>query len=673
LPRYQNIFSEINNKSGSHILIPTTFTEHSVREEQYPSQFPNTMNLKGPGLQKSSDGNDVDYSSMKSENIFPICATIQVESHRKNSSGVPRNKFTTDQVCQFSMSKADHSAKKLAYQIPTNGTASKHATVDSKGQYESLDMDLTIETSKTGENVTPVLVTSEKTSYSERTDKNRISSQRFQCRTKPTIAVENLSQIIKMRTSVESPCDGPITLSSSDKNIRSFIVAFSNVAKKEDMLIQKRISKSSNSTHFENEETRENISSCSSLPSPSLRRPTSSSGLTLSAFRRPEVSVRLTDCPVDSYIHQTYHVNRVLGHGASSTVRLAIRRSDGKKFAVKCIPKYTILREKHRLDELALLKALQHPNIVSLIDVFETENEIQLVMEYCPGGELFDAVLGKKNLALHGCSSNYCGYSEKDAAKIISSLLRALRYLHFLGIVHRDVKPENILLMSSEDGETDVKLSDFGTARVLHPQGLPIVMGTPRYGPFLPDEESDVSSNNVFSENPRKRSRAYSRVGSDFYVAPEVHSGKGYDTSADLYSLGVTMYIILFGRFPSMPFEISSANDMHWKHISAEAKDLLQALLESNPARRITAAKALHHDWIVQNNKVEHKRSFAGLSKEDGSRIAKKARLIDVVDMDLSLFDDSNIYGANDVLLIVDEREDDDSSMERPLRPTCFV
>lgn len=409
--------------------------------------------------------------------------------------------------------------------------------------------------------------------------------------------------------------------------------------------------------------------------------------LTLSAYRRPEASVRLTDCPRDCFISQPYYMynNRVLGHGASSTVRLAVRRSDGEKFAVKCIPKYSLLREKAPLEEVSLLRSIEHPNIVSLVDVYETENEIQLVMEYCSGGELFEAINSSRS------------YSEKEAAKIISSLLSALSYLHSIGIVHRDVKPENILLFTNKDGDLDVKLSDFGTARDLH------IVGDRTAVPSLEPVHKKISStsklcaNNLFDqvntqvEVEGKRSRAYSRVGSDFYSAPEVDSGQGYGTSADLYSLGVTMYIMLCGKFPPVPSSHLSS-DLQIQRLTPQAKNLIQSLLDPEPSRRISASDALNHDWIQNNNfsctlpsplnidnnsnsidDIHHPSS----KEETDCRRANKRRKIDLnnmVDIQTPLFETPEVFERRRNLVIIDSNaEDESSSIEIPLRPICLV
>eukprot|EP00550_Attheya_septentrionalis_P008399 CAMPEP_0198283434 /NCGR_PEP_ID=MMETSP1449-20131203/3012_1 /TAXON_ID=420275 /ORGANISM="Attheya septentrionalis, Strain CCMP2084" /LENGTH=699 /DNA_ID=CAMNT_0043980019 /DNA_START=155 /DNA_END=2254 /DNA_ORIENTATION=- len=352
--------------------------------------------------------------------------------------------------------------------------------------------------------------------------------------------------------------------------------------------------------------------------------------LTLSAFRRPEQTVRLTDADPKRLLASEYDLcpttsskSSILGHGTFSTVRLAVRRSDGMKVAVKCIAKHEALRSRRlrlihsrrHLDEWEILRCLDTvPSIVSLFDLFETDNEVQMVLEYCPGGELFDAIQRKRLRAASKIITK--PYSEQDpsiiirhteaqAAVITFQLLQALAELHTLGIVHRDIKCENVLLVSSEEDETRVKLSDFGLARVLHRH----------QDDSSGSSSSDEGDASPFTPPSVRRSRAYSRVGSDYYVAPEVCAGDGYDTSADIYSLGVTLYILLCGFPPSLVQGVASASlgtddddDLYivdfplanWSGISEEAKTVIRRMLCSDPERRISAEEALKNPWIAR-------------------------------------------------------------------------
>jgi serine/threonine protein kinase len=344
-------------------------------------------------------------------------------------------------------------------------------------------------------------------------------------------------------------------------------------------------------------------------------------GLTLSAYRRPENTIRLTKSDPMRHLETEYDLyypgsSGVLGHGAYSTVRLAVRLKDGVRVAVKSIAKHEALRSrrlrrvdgigsyKYYLEEWEILRRLQdHPYVITLLDVFETTDEIQLVTEYCPGGELFDAI--QKNQGRqkqYGCSSS----SEKQAALITSQILQALATLHALGIVHRDVKPENILLAKPlEDDSVHVKLCDFGVAR-----------------PLVPNEDVEERSGYVTSDGeaspltPGSRSRSFSSVGTDYYAAPELTYGNTYDTAVDIYSLGVTLYILLCGFPPVFGTNNSSVPqdddddsetdsfvevifpDVYWCDISPTAKSLLRQMLHPDPQLRIDAKDAQQDPWI---------------------------------------------------------------------------
>jgi serine/threonine protein kinase len=472
----------------------------------------------------------------------------------------------------------------------------------------------------------------------------------------------------------------------------------------------------------------------SSLP-PALK-------LTLSAFRKPESAVRLTTADPNKTLIHDYDLNtisKVLGHGASSTVRLAKHRITGVKVAVKCIGKHQLLRNyNHRLrylngnsntdgngsnkntkkrkrtrikmDEWDILSSVRncHGNVIDLIDIYETDNQVQLVMEYCAGGELFDDIqrrrpnwkgkaatsvastekvtsgsnlaaapsisLGRShgNLDISPSSSisqptntsashiaSPTGYTEPQAARIATQLLSALSFLHSKGIVHRDVKPENILLVSEDEDDLTVKLSDFGLARVLREVD----------SETMNDNGNDSSSSSSGLASPltppsARRSRAYSRVGSDYYAAPEITFGSGYDTAVDMYSLGITLYILLSGFPPaskqhcgssvldcddddddsSSSSSSSSEDDStipmssnttqyssslssglglsnklkfssidfpmnQWKNISTSAKNLIRRMLHPDPSLRIKAEDALQHEWILLN-KLPHEHHF---------------------------------------------------------------
>ena len=135
-------------------------------------------------------------------------------------------------------------------------------------------------------------------------------------------------------------------------------------------------------------------------------------------------------------IKETYKIEATLGKGNFATVKKCKNRATGEKFAVKVMSKKAITDDERQaiLNEIEILKQIDHPNIVKLIDVFEDERHFCLIMELMEGGELFDLIVEKDH------------FSEAEARNVVRFLVDALDYCHKLGILHRDIKPENLLL-----------------------------------------------------------------------------------------------------------------------------------------------------------------------------------------------------------------------------------
>lgn len=317
--------------------------------------------------------------------------------------------------------------------------------------------------------------------------------------------------------------------------------------------------------------------------------------LTLSAFRGPAANLTRTD--PSRKLQDFYDLDRsgysgVLGHGAFSTVRLGLRRCDSIPVAVKSIAKHEALRSRRlrsgkHLEEWEILRKMKgHQYIVQLLDVFETDEEIQLIMEYCEGGELFNAIQRKRNRSY---ALRRGQYNEQQAACIINQILRALCDLHDAGIVHRDVKPENILLASDDENSVRVKLCDFGVARS--------ILQTDKNHSRLQEDGSPLTP---------EVSKPCGAIGGCSYIAPELIYGSSYDTAVDMYSLGVTLYIVLCG-FPPI-FSGADADQVifpnsYWKDVSEDAKNLARRMLDPDASMRITAHEALRDRWIWKHRK----------------------------------------------------------------------
>jgi calcium/calmodulin-dependent protein kinase I len=153
-------------------------------------------------------------------------------------------------------------------------------------------------------------------------------------------------------------------------------------------------------------------------------------------------------------IRRYYDIKEQLGKGSFATVKRAVRKSDGKQFAVKIIKKNKLNAEELLVvhDEVEIMHRINHVNCVQLYEMFETNKKLYMVMELLTGGELFDRIVMKGS------------YSELEASQLIRDVLSAIHYIHGIGIVHRDLKPENLLYLN-QDMKSPVKITDFGLAK----------------------------------------------------------------------------------------------------------------------------------------------------------------------------------------------------------------
>lgn len=286
-----------------------------------------------------------------------------------------------------------------------------------------------------------------------------------------------------------------------------------------------------------------------------------------------------TGTPLDNYI-----IEKKLGEGSYGTV-FKVKNKDLKIHrAMKNIHGSTTNNPdklKEIVNEIELLKTMDHPNIVKIFEFYSTKDGYFLITEYCSGGELFDRIIKQKK------------FEEAQAAYILYQLLYAVFYCHNLNILHRDLKPENILIESEEPNNfINIKVIDFGTAKIF---------------------DKNKSENKV--------------IGSAYYIAPEVLNSK-YNEKCDIWSCGVILYILLSGRppFGGDDNEIMSKIKIGkydlksdpWGSISSEAKDLINQMLDMNTISRISAQKALNHKWF-QKLKIKERFSNIGYDKIQSS------------------------------------------------------
>ncbi|PNJ29598.1 ribosomal protein S6 kinase alpha-2 isoform X2 [Pongo pygmaeus] len=265
-------------------------------------------------------------------------------------------------------------------------------------------------------------------------------------------------------------------------------------------------------------------------------------------------------------IHFTdgYEIKEDIGVGSYSVCKRCVHKATDTEYAVKIIDKSK--RDPSEEIEI-LLRYGQHPNIITLKDVYDDGKFVYLVMELMRGGELLDRILRQRY------------FSEREASDVLCTITKTMDYLHSQGVVHRDLKPSNILYRDESGSPESIRVCDFGFAKQLR-AGNGLLM-TPCY-----------TAN---------------------FVAPEVLKRQGYDAACDIWSLGILLYTMLAGftpfangpddtpeeilvRIGSGKYALSGGN---WDSISDAAKDVVSKMLHVDPHQRLTAMQVLKHPWVV--------------------------------------------------------------------------
>ncbi|XP_057478166.1 calcium-dependent protein kinase 1-like [Actinidia eriantha] len=272
-------------------------------------------------------------------------------------------------------------------------------------------------------------------------------------------------------------------------------------------------------------------------------------------------------------VRSSFTFGRELGRGQFGVTYLVTKKSTGERFACKSIATRKLVKKDDIEDvrrEVQIMHHLTgHRNVVELKGAYEDRHSVNLIMELCAGGELFDRIIAKGH------------YSERAAAVLFRQIVTVVHNCHSMGVMHRDLKPENFLFLSTDE-DSPLKATDFGLS----------VFYKPGY---------------VFKD----------LVGSAYYVAPEVLR-RHYGAEADIWSAGVILYILLSGVPPFWGeneqgiFDAILRGNLDfasapWPSISSSAKDVVKKMLRADPRERISAVDVLNHPWMREDGDAPDK------------------------------------------------------------------
>ena len=262
-----------------------------------------------------------------------------------------------------------------------------------------------------------------------------------------------------------------------------------------------------------------------------------------------------------------YIIKKTIGKGTFSKVKLGIHKETKQKVAIKILEKSAIV-EKDDLEriirEMTILNQIDHINVIKVYDIYESEDNYLIIMEYCEGGELFNYIVKNQKL------------SEEETAFFFYQIINGVEYLHSKNIVHRDLKPENLLLCEGNI----LKIIDFGLSNFYNGNYL----STP--------------------------------CGSPCYASPEMVSGNKYNGfNIDIWAIGIILFAMLCGYLPfedddnDILFQKILECKLHYpSHLSPLAKDIMKKILVTNPEKRIKIPQIKKHKFYLMGKKLYNKK-----------------------------------------------------------------
>ncbi|XP_054569886.1 myosin light chain kinase, smooth muscle isoform X1 [Eptesicus fuscus] len=283
--------------------------------------------------------------------------------------------------------------------------------------------------------------------------------------------------------------------------------------------------------------------------------------------KEAEVDYRTVTVNTEQKVSDFYDIEERLGSGKFGQVFRLVEKKTGKIWAGKFFKAYSAKEKENIREEISIMNCLHHPKLVQCVDAFEEKANIVMVLEIVSGGELFERIIDED-----------FELTERECIQYMRQISEGVEYIHKQGIVHLDLKPENIMCVNKTG--TKIKLIDFGLARRLENAGsLKVLFGTPEF------------------------------------VAPEVINYEPIGYATDMWSIGVICYILVSGLSPFMGdndnetlANVTSAtwdfDDEAFDEISDDAKDFISNLLKKDMKNRLDCTQCLQHPWLMKDTKT---------------------------------------------------------------------
>lgn len=313
----------------------------------------------------------------------------------------------------------------------------------------------------------------------------------------------------------------------------------------------------------------------------------------LKLFIFQDQRIRSDVCVLPQLIREKYFMSKKLGEGGCGVVQLIYNIRSLDKFAMKIVKKSTInttvgtrRNDTHNqkiLNEVNIMKRISHRNVVTLHETFDSHEAMYMIMEHMEGGDLLHRIIDNPMNPDKRLPEDICKF-------YFYQICLAIKHLHACDIIHRDIKPDNILMADGEN-ETLVKISDFGLSKHVALNSMKTVCGT------------------------------------QYYAAPEILGGghNSYDAKVDVWSLGVLLFTMISGSLPFSeaygPPDVSTQilrsplrfRQKIWRSVNPQISNLIKRMLTKDPSVRLSIAEVLNHPWMAERSMFDRIQQFYGI------------------------------------------------------------